>query len=462
MNDSSDPRLAPPLNKVLDLMLDAVCIVDARGRFVFVSAACERIFGYQPNEMVGQPMIDFVFPADRARTLQAADKIIQGSPSTLFENRYVRKDGEIVDIMWSAQWSAIDQVRVAIARDVTARKQADSMQAALYAISEAAHAAENLTALFQKIHQIIGKLLPATNFLVALYDEHADALSFPYFVDEDTHETGTLKPSSQRISELIIHSGEILHLSPASPSLPPAHGLGDDGQDAANLIGVPLHANKGVIGALILKSYKPEICYTQRDIDLLQFVSAQIAMLIERKQMELWLQHIARHDPLTDLPNRALFNDRLQTALLMAKRNQSRFSLLYIDLDKFKQVNDTLGHAVGDQLLQEVAQRLRRCVRESDTVGRVGGDEFLVLLNNTSLPDHVMQVAEKIRMSLGRVFEISGNPLYVPPSIGVALYPDHGDDYKQLIHSADEAMYRAKKQGGNQIKLGPDMRTDEE
>lgn len=461
MKGSSPSNLAPPLNKVFDLMLDAVCVVDASGHFVFVSAACERIFGYQPDEMIGQPMINFVFPADRARTLQAADKIVQGLPSTLFENRYVRKDGEVVDIMWSAQWSQADQVRVAIARDVTERKQADSMQAALYTISEAAHAAEDLPALFQKIHQIINNLLPAENFLVALYDEHKDALSFPYYVDEETHQNSTLKTNSSLISAEIIRTGNILHLSPATPSFPAGYVRTDGAHDTFNLIGMPLHANKGVIGALILKSYKPEICYTQRDIDLLQFVSAQIAMVIERKQMELWLQHIARHDPLTDLPNRALFNDRLQTALLMAKRNQARFALLYIDLDKFKQVNDTLGHAAGDLLLQEAAQRLRRCVRESDTVGRVGGDEFLVLLNNTALAG-ALQVAENIRLALGRTFEVGGHPLSMLPSIGVALYPEHGDGYKQLIHCADEAMYRAKKQGGNQTKLGSDARTPEE
>lgn len=459
MNGSSPIQPAFPQNKIFDLMLDAVCIVDARGHFVFVSAACERIFGYHPNEMIGQPMINFVYPADRVRTLQAAEKIIQGSPASLFENRYVRKDGKVVDIMWSAQWSEADQVRVAIARDVTERKQADSMQAALYAISEAAHAAEDLPTLFHKIHQIIGGMLPAANFLVALRDAHNDTLSFPYYVDEDTHKSTAPSPNSTLISTEIIRTGEILHLSPGKQTFPAGYVQSDDAHDAFNLIGVPLHANKGVIGALILKSYKPEICYTQRDIDLLQFVSTQIAMAIERKQMELWLQHIARHDPLTDLPNRALFNDRLQTALLMSKRNQTWFALLYIDLDKFKNVNDSLGHAIGDQLLQEVAQRLRRCVRESDTVGRVGGDEFLILLNNIGLAEHALQVAENIRIALGQTFEVKGHPLYILPSIGVALYPEHGDDYEQLIHSADEAMYRAKKQGGNQITLGPNVRT---
>ncbi|PKO63759.1 MAG: diguanylate cyclase, partial [Betaproteobacteria bacterium HGW-Betaproteobacteria-17] len=155
----------------MDLLLDAICVVDARGCFVFVSAAGERIFGYAPAEMIGRPMTDFVFHADRARTLQAVDEMMKGQPQPYFENRYVRKDGQIVHIMWSARWSAADQVRVAVARDVTERKHADAMQAALYAISEAAHAAEDLVALFEQVHQIIGGLMPADNFFIALYDQ---------------------------------------------------------------------------------------------------------------------------------------------------------------------------------------------------------------------------------------------------------------------------------------------------
>jgi len=430
------------LSNVLDLMLDAVCVVDAQGRFVFISAAGERIFGYTPEEMVGKPMIDFVFPEDRPRTLQAVDRIIGGHPQPHFENRYVHKDGKVVHIMWSARWSEADQVRVAVARDVTERKRADSMQAALYAISEAAHWAEDLLTLFQQIHQIIGELLPAINFFVALYDENKDALSFPYYVDECDNEPSPQKPDSATVlSAEIIRTGQILLLTP------------DAGRDSLSWLGVPLIAKKGVIGALMVKSYSADVRYTKQDVELLQFVATQIAPVVERKQTEMWLQHIARHDPLTDLPNRDLFHDRLQTSLLWAQRNQTPLALLYLDLDKFKQVNDTLGHPVGDLLLQEVAQRLRQCVRESDTVGRIGGDEFLVLLNGIPLPEHALLVAEKIRAALDRPFDLAGHHVHVSPSIGVALYPDHGDDYKQLIRYADEAMYGAKKQGGNRFQL---------
>lgn len=443
----------PPSN-IMELLVDAICVVDGRGCFVFVSAAGERIFGYTPAEMIGRPMIDFVFLDDRARTLQAVDEIVGGQPQPHFENRYVRKDGQIVHIMWSARWSEADQMRVAVARDVTERKRADTMQAALYAISEAAHSAGNLIALFEQIHQIIGGLLPAVNFFIALYDKSKDELTFPYYVDEYDQPPAPQKLDSAVLSAQVIRTGQVLLHTPDSgaPSgqLRPAVG-----RDSLNWLGVPLNAKKGVIGALVVKNYCAETRYTQKDVELLQFVSAQIATAIERKQMEIWLQHIARHDPLTDLPNRELFHDRLQTALLWAKRNQKLLSLLYIDLDRFKQINDTLGHPIGDLLLQEVAHRLKQCVRESDTVGRVGGDEFLVLLHDIPLPEDALVVAEKIRVALGRRYDLADQRVHISPSIGVALYPEHGDDYKQLIRYADEAMYDAKKNGGNRFQVTP-------
>ncbi|HWW70437.1 MAG TPA: PAS domain S-box protein, partial [Duganella sp.] len=171
---------ADTISRFTDLLMDAVCMVDADGRFVFVSSACERIFGYAPREMVGMRMIELVAPADRERTLAAARAIMGGQPNSRFENRYIRKDGKIVHIMWSARWSEADQLRVAVARDVTASRQAERMQSTLYAISEAAHASDDLPALFQRVHRIIGAMLPAAGFAVALRGEQEEGLRFAY------------------------------------------------------------------------------------------------------------------------------------------------------------------------------------------------------------------------------------------------------------------------------------------
>lgn len=442
------------LSNVLDLLLDAICIVDLEGQFIYVSAAGERIFGYKPEEMIGKPMIDFVYQEDRSKTIEAANRVVGGHLQLHFENRYLRKDGQLVHIMWSARWSDADQVRVAVARDVTERKRAEATQKALHSISEAAHFAEDLFALFQRIHLIIASLLRAENFVVALYDREKDALAFPYHIDNNIPVPEPNRKDTAYLSAEIVRTGSALLLKPGCRWFPEDIAAADT-LDTSCWLGVPLSTKAGIIGALVVHDNLSQAQYTESDQELLQFVSAQIATTIERKQMEVQLQYMARHDSLTDLPNRDLFHERLRTALAQAQRDQTSLSLLYLDLDNFKQINDALGHSVGDLLLQEVAVRLKASVRETDTVGRVGGDEFLVLLTSIR-PECTMMLAEKIRLALSQAFDIAGQMLEISPSIGVALYPEHGDDYKHLILIADQAMYSAKRIGGNCARLGSD------
>ncbi|MDP4030605.1 MAG: diguanylate cyclase [Gallionella sp.] len=173
----------------------------------------------------------------------------------------------------------------------------------------------------------------------------------------------------------------------------------------------------------------------------------------ERKAAQEEIQHMAMHDLLTGLPNRMLLNDRLQQALVAARRDEGRVALMFLDLDKFKQINDTLGHDVGDQLLQQAAARMQECVRESDTVARIGGDEFIVLLRAVVDAHDAMVVAEKIRAALNRPFELMPHKLAISCSIGIALYPEHGNDGIELSKHADIAMYQAKEHGRDNVRL---------
>ncbi|MEJ2060474.1 MAG: diguanylate cyclase [Gammaproteobacteria bacterium] len=432
------------LNKVMDLLVDTVCVVDPEGCFVFVSAACERLFGYTQEELIGRNMIELVHPEDRERTLQAAERIMGGYLQTNFENRYVRKDGSVVHVMWSARWSESDGIRLAVARDVTVLKHAAHMQDALYRISEAAHSAEGLPELYRHIHGIVGELLPSDNFLVALYDKSNDALSFPYSAEEVAHRIPTQELDVDTPIAEVIQTGRSLLAVVGGPGeafdMASAANMG-----CANWLGTPLISQEQVMGALVVQSKDAgDLCYTEAHKELLQFVSTQVATAIERKQKETRLQHLALHDALTGLPNRALFQDRLDMALRRAERDSEQVGLLYIDLDEFKQVNDTYGHEVGDLLLREVSRRLARCVRESDTVGRMGGDEFTVLLTNVRGMSCVEAVVNKVRDAIGAPFENEGVILTVSASIGAAAYPEHATDRDQLIRHADASMYAAK------------------
>lgn len=285
-------ELAISVADVMELMLDAVCVVDRDGRFVFVSAAFETMFGYAPHEVIGEPMVNMVYPEDREKTLGVAESVICGKILPRFENRWVRKDGKVVNVLWSARWSEEHQVRIAVAHDIT-----------------------------------------------------------------------------------------------------------------------------------------------------------------ERKEMEVRLLYAAGHDDLTDLPNRTLLLDRLQASLTLAEREQVGLSVLFIDIDGFKDINDGYGHAVGDLLLQQIAARLGGCVRKSDTVGRLGGDEFLIILNKVNNTENAALVAEKIRAALSEAFVVEGSTLSVSASIGIAKYPENGKQSLDLVQSADQAMYHAKNNGGDKFVL---------
>jgi diguanylate cyclase (GGDEF)-like protein/PAS domain S-box-containing protein len=173
-----------------------------------------------------------------------------------------------------------------------------------------------------------------------------------------------------------------------------------------------------------------------------------------RKLKEEKLRRTALYDILTGLPNRALFNDRLKFAITQAKRKAARIALMFIDLDNFKPINDTHGHNAGDLLLKLVAKRMKNCIRESDTVGRIGGDEFILLLPAITKPEDALNVAEKIRHEINKPFDVPGFPVMnVSSSTGVAIYPEHGNNATHLIKSADEAMYLAKERGRNNVAL---------
>jgi diguanylate cyclase (GGDEF)-like protein/PAS domain S-box-containing protein len=278
------------LNEMIELMLDAVCVVDKSGHIVFVSSAFEDIFGYSVSEVINEPVAKFVVHDDKEKTVSVVDKILSGTAQRSFENRWLHKSGHIINVLWSARWSEKHQVRIAVAHDIT-----------------------------------------------------------------------------------------------------------------------------------------------------------------ERKKMEERLQFLANHDQLTKLPNRAFLEKNLQQSLAQAKRENTDLCLFFIDIDNFKLINDMHGHIVGDQLLKAIAERLSESVRESDSVGRLGGDEFLVILNTVKAKRNAYLLAEKICSVIEQPICIDENILQLTVSIGIAFYPDDVDDGQQLLQQADQAMYEVKRAGGNGV-----------
>ncbi len=190
--------------------------------------------------------------------------------------------------------------------------------------------------------------------------------------------------------------------------------------------------------------------------DELGEISNYIALfsdITERKASFDRIQHLAHYDALTHLPNRTLLNDHIDLAIAGAKRNRTHLAIVFLDLDRFKNVNDTQGHHVGDTLLQAVAMRLQECVRESDTVARLGGDEFVILLNSIHDEKDAALVASKVIELIGKPFELGDYRAEIGTSIGISIYPEHGTDKFTLLKHADAAMYQAKENGRNNFQI---------
>ncbi len=272
--------------KLIHLMLDPVFVVDGDDRIVFVSDACEALLGYRSDELIGTLITRYMHPDDLAVTRASIRRVMAGQPHVDFRNRYVRKDGSVVYILWSARWVEDEGVRIGVARDVTALREAETE-----------------------------------------------------------------------------------------------------------------------------------------------------------------LHFLAHHDPLTGLTNRLLFNDRLDAALRTARRSQSYFALLFVDVNHFKFINDVHGHAMGDRVLCAIAQRLEGCVRETDTVARMGGDEFTVLLTDIQSAEGVGDKVSRIQATLAEPLAAEFGGVGMPScSIGVACYPADGEDADTLLSHADSEMYRIKRQ----------------
>lgn len=391
--------------------------------------------------------------------------------------------------------------------EISERKKAVKMHAALLAISELTAVSEDIKCFYQALHEQIKTLLPAQNCYISLLSNDKQWLSFPYFCDEKADITPRRKLTNG-LTELAIKIAKPLLVTPKGVSV-----LSENGRVSTQLgqieyldnniphawLGAPLIEQGEIIGVLAIQHYQDENAYQHSDLELVRFVSEHIATAIvrkrkkaqiieqneelerlvnertqelqatnlnlmmqieERRKAETQLYHDAHHDALTQLPNRAMFSDRLTYALRHIKRHpNNRFAVLFIDLDRFKMINDTLGHLAGDKFLIEIAARLKVCVRDNDILARLGGDEFVVLLDSLQSQEDVEEIASRIISAIAKPFDLDGHSLYSNASIGIALCTNQYKDANEILRDADAAMYQAKSLGrGRYVFFDDSMR----
>lgn len=425
-----DKPLLDSFGEYVHLLLDAICAVDEDSRIIYVSDGATRVFGYAPQEMIGQRMLDLLHPDDQDKTRQSIESVMRDKQVFDFENRYIRKDGEIVHLLWSTTWSEQHKMRLGVARDITRIKAAEAMQNSLIAISDTAHRTQGIKQICQQILFHLDSHLAIATFGVAVAPAHAE--SWKIIFESVGGCVGLL--SEEMMHDLAISNEMTLQSI-----------------DHKLMLMVPLVFDEDCHGIMAFALMDQDFSLNENIRALLGFTALQVATAIARYQSLERLQNLALYDALTGLPNRELFQDRVQRSLLRAKRENTRFALMYLDLDKFKQANDTYGHSAGDSLLKEAAQRICACVRETDTVVRFGGDEFVILLDSVDNRQAAFNVAEKIRLALCEPYQWQGHPIELSASIGISVFPEQGEQIPQLLAAADEAMYKAKKRGKNDI-----------
>ena len=377
-------------------------------------------------------------------------------------------------------------------QEVAERQRGERLQSALYQIAALASVDESSERFFRHVHAVVSDLINADNFYIALLSEDGSTLEFPYRVDRNAPHSNA-RPLGRGLTEYTLRSGraQLVDGREAARSLIEAGEIDEGYIDSptACWLGVPLIGAEACIGVVAVQSYTPDVRYDQRDAELLTFVSYQLASSIQRRraadalltshirleehveertlelreqiavreQIEAQLQHQVMHDPLTGLPNRLYLRDRVERAIAGVRRNAERhFALLYLDVDRFKIINDSLGHLAGDQVLQEVARRLGECVREPDVVARLSGDEFALLLEDAPVPQTASKVAQRVLEALKRPLVVNDHELHTSASIGIAIGDRRYQTTDELLRDADIALYRAKSAGRQRFVMFDD------
>ncbi|HBV89049.1 MAG TPA: GGDEF domain-containing protein [Desulfosporosinus sp.] len=405
-----------------DEVLDIIIFISPEGQIIDANEAAVKRYGYSRDELTNMPFSKLRLPEDHSTVpyfLQNAPKGMQ------FELKHICKDGSVFPIDISAKGATSNgkPIIISLIRDISKRKEVEAevwlekerAQVTLESIGDAV--------ITTDVHMNVEYINPVAEALTGWSNAEAAGLSLESIfktVNEETGEAAEI-PIVRSLRE-----GRVVCLS-----------------DNTALI------NKAGVTLAIEESAAP---IRDRENTVIGAVLVFRDVSYKRNHMKE-LAHQAQHDALTGLPNRLLFNEHLRQAIAQAKRKKGKLAVMFLDLDRFKLINDTMGHNLGDQLLIHVAERIRQTLREGDTVARQGGDEFLVLLPEIRDELEAASVSERICGIFAQPIILEGNEIYISASIGISLYPTDGNDLEALVKQADTAMYYAKEKGRNNCQF---------
>lgn len=451
---------------------DLIVRVDPEGRFTFVNDAYCRKFGKTREELLGKNFSPLVHPDDLPGTLEAMKALETPPYRAYLEQRALTAEGWRW-IGWEDCAIRDEQNRPVeiqgVGRDITERRQTE--EALRYRL-EFEKLVTTLSTKFINLSpdeidsevnyalQEIGKFVDADRSYIFQFLENDTIMDNVYEWCKEGVEPEIQNLKNIRAMDLPwlyrkITSLETVHI-PKVADLPQdanAEREHFESQGIHSLVVVPMVCGGDLVGFLGFDSVTEERTWTEDAVALLKIMGEIFASALERKMTVERFKYIAYHDSLTDLPNRILFIDRLNQAIISARRYRQHVGLILLDLDHFKRVNDTLGHALGDQLLQMVAERLQKTLQETDTVTRLGSDEYAILVPKIGPTEDMVKIADKIYAALKIPFYVGGHELFMSCSMGISFYPSDGKEGEVLLRNADAAMYRAKNHGRNNYQL---------
>ncbi len=439
---------------VIETSPDGFWMMDAQGRLLEVNETYARLSGYSRDELRSMSISELEARENPAELLAHIAKV-RREGSDLFQTRHRAKSGRL----WQAEvnacyWPSVGDRFFVFIRDTGHRERSETLLKIRRRLSQ--------VALTGTLDRLLQTALDEAERLTG------STIGFFHFVEPD-QEHLTLQTWSNHTLDICQVPDRIQHypvsqagvwvdcLRQRRPvihndyaSLPDLHSLPNGDVRLLRELTLPILA-EGRVAAIISVGNKPED-YTSDDVEALQQLTDLMMDVIERKRTADRMEHLAYHDALTQLPNRVLLADRLQQAMTQARRDQKRLAVCYLDLDNFKPINDAYGHEQGDQVLIEVAQRLKKCVRAGDTVARLGGDEFVLLLGELANVEECEHVIDRVLTALQVPFTVAGQSALLSASVGITLYPDDPSDPDTLLRHVDQAMYLAKQAGGRRYQ----------
>ncbi|HEX5806268.1 MAG TPA: EAL domain-containing protein [Macromonas sp.] len=441
--------------------------ISQEGAFRFVNPRMAEMFGYEREEMIASVgVFDIVTEMDRPLVEENIRRRLLGEAAEVtYVRRAKRKDGSLFDVEVFGSSMVLDGQRATIGmmHDVTDRMRMERTLRVLSACNRALVMATDEQTLLADICQIV-KQAGAYPFVWICYVGEEPGCQVRLTAQAESEE-GALAALVEQVQQdgaawnwgvtgRAIRTGQtvILPNLQSSPRIKPWADF-QARHRIVSAMSLPLKAGEVVLGTLTVYSQVPntftpdEVRVLEELVGNLAYGIAALRADVARQNYAQRLEHHANHDVLTGLANRNLLSDRLKQAIAAAHRNRHMVAVLLFDLDNFKVINDSLGHASGDALLQVVAARMQASVRETDTVARLGGDEFVMVMPDVQQVEDAAVVARKVHDALAQPFDVAGQRMYIGASIGISLYPQDGEHEEVLLKNVDLAMYRAKQRG---------------